>query len=212
MNILIADDHPMLIDGLKSVLEELDSLTEIGSVTNGRQLIDRQYVRPADLVLLDLNMPRMDGITTLDILTKRFPQTKVIVFTSYNQPKLIRDVQELGAKGYLLKTSDSATLKKAILTVAAGGEWFPDNLTTSQPPADESESAFVDDFMQKYQITKREVEVIRFIANGLTTKQISDRLSLSEFTVNAHRRNITRKTGIDTPVGLLNFAREQGLL
>ncbi len=212
MNIVIADDHPMLIDGLKSVLTEIEGITEIGSVTNGRQLIDRQHIRPADVVLLDLNMPRMDGIATLEVLTKRFPQTKVIVFTSYNQPKLIREVHALGAKGYLLKTSDSATLKEAVLTVMAGFEWFPDNALNAQPPPDEPESPFVDDFMQKYQITKREVEIIRFIANGLTTKQISDRLSLSEFTINAHRRNITRKTGIDTPVGLLNFAREQGLL
>ncbi len=212
MTILIADDHPMLIDGLTSVLEEIATVTEISAVSNGRQLIDRQHSRPADLILLDLNMPQLNGIDTLTVLTKRFPLTKVIVFTSYSQPKLIREVRALGAKGYLLKNSDSGTLKNAVLAVAAGSEWFPDALFPDDHLPNAPGDTFTDDFMHKYRITKREIEIIRHIAGGLTTKQISDRLFLSEFTVNAHRRNISRKLGIDTPVALLNFARQQGLV
>jgi DNA-binding NarL/FixJ family response regulator len=204
MTILIADDHPLLLDGLKMVLDEMDGVTVIGTATNGRQLIDQLRQHPADLVLLDLNMPRQDGLATLPLLTRQFPQVKVLVFTSYTQPKLIRDVRAMGARGFLLKTSDAATLKAAVGALLAGGEWFPEDDTPEPPPADE--------FTQKFQLTKREIEIIRLIAEGLTTRQISERLFLSEFTVNAHRRNIARKTGTDTPVGLVNFAHEQGLV
>lgn len=204
MTIFIADDHPLLIDGLKTVLEELDDVTVTGTATNGRQLIDRLRHTPADLVLLDLNMPKQDGLITLPVLTQQFPLVKVLVFTSYTQPKLIREVRAMGARGFLLKTSDAATLKAAVGTVLAGGAWFPAETAPAAIPPDE--------FTQKFQLTKREIEIIRLITDGLTTRQISDRLFVSEFTINAHRRNIARKLSIDTPVGLLNFAREQGLV
>lgn len=204
MTILIADDHPLLLDGLKMVLDEMDGVTVIGTATNGRQLIDQLRQHPADLVLLDLNMPRQDGLATLPLLTRQFPQVKVLVFTSYTQPKIIRDVRAMGARGFLLKTSDATALKVAVGAVLAGGDWFPEEAAPQPPPADA--------FTQKFQLTKREIEIIRLIADGLTTRQISERLFVSEFTVNAHRRNIARKTGTDTPVGLVNFASEQGLL
>jgi len=97
-------------------------------------------------------------------------------------------------------------LKQAIAVVAAGGTWFAEEQTgvVTTP-------GLVDDFMRKYGLTTREVEIIRLVGRGLTTKIIAERLFVSEFTVNAHRRNICRKVGVDTPVGLLNFAREQGL-
>jgi DNA-binding NarL/FixJ family response regulator len=134
------------------------------------------------------------------------PKTDVLVFTNYNQSRLIQDARDLGARGYLLKNSPSHVLKEAIATVAAGGTWFGE-----VKEAADTKGLFVDDFMKKYQITMREVEILRLIARGRTSRQISQELYLSEFTVNAHRRNICRKLEIYTPVGLVNFAREQGL-
>ena len=207
LRLLIADDHPLLVDGLVSVLEEIEDVLVLEPVSNGRQLIDRLRKLVVDVILLDLNMPHLDGIASLKIIKTEFLRVKVIVFTSYDQPKLIKEIKALGAEGYLLKTSNSTTLKKAIVAVAAGQLWFPET-------AAESSDADVptDDFVKKYQITKREVEIIRMIAEGLTTKQIGDRLFVSEFTINSHRRNICRKLNIYTPVGLLNFAKEQGLV
>lgn len=196
----------MLIDGLINVLKEVEELGTPQAVGSGRELLDRLSEDGADLVVLDLNMPKMDGIDTLRRIKKDFPQVRVIVFTSYNQPKLIGDVRALGADGYLLKTSTSIMIKEVLRTVAAGGKWFPD--TREDTTASDKMG---DDYIKKNRITKREVEIIRMIARGLTTRNISEQMSLSEFTVNAHRRNICRKLNIYTPVGLLNFAKEHGL-
>ena len=207
LRLIIADDHPLLVNGLISVLQEMEDVQVLEPAINGRQLLERLQKHPADIALVDLNMPLLDGIATLKILNKNFPAVKVIVFTNYHQPKLIQEIKNLGAKGYLLKTSNSVTLKEAISAVAAGKTYFGDEIKTPSIP-----SQFEDDFTRKYQITKREVEILRMIAKGCTTKQIGERLFVSEFTINAHRRNICRKLNIYTPVGLVNFAREHGLV
>ncbi len=206
LRILIADDHPLLVDGLKRVLEEIDGVEVLEPVGNGRRLLARLRETPAGLVLLDLQMPQMDGLETLKVLREEFPQVKVIIFTNYNQPKLIREARNLGAKGYLSKSCTSPVLKEAVARVADGGTWF-----TEEEAAPAGKTNFTDDFMRKYQITSREVEILRKIAQGHTSREIGEQLFVSEFTVNAHRRNICRKLDIHTAVGLVNFAKEHGL-
>ena len=207
LRLIIADDHPLLVNGLIAVLEEIENVQVLEPASNGRQLIEQLRKTPADIALVDLNMPQLDGIATLKILSKEFPALKVIVFTNYHQPNLISEIKTLGAKGYLLKTSNSITVKEAIATVAAGSSFFADEV---QLP--EVSTQLIDDFVKKYQVTRREVEILRLIAHGLTSKKISEQLFVSEFTINAHRRNLCRKLNIYTPVGLLNFAREHGIV
>ena len=207
MKIMIADDHPLLVDGLRRMLEETEGMQVLEPVANGRQLLARLREQATDMVLLDLHMPQLDGLETLRILQKEFPSLKVLVFTNYNQPKLWREARNLGARGYLLKSCTAQTLREAVLTVSDGGTWFDER---SVPETEDT--VFTDDFMKKYQITPREVEIIRKIAQGYTTKEIGEQLYVSEFTVNAHRRNICRKLDIYTPVGLVNFAKEHGLV
>ena len=209
LRITIADDHPLLVDGLRRVLEEMKDVEVTEPVGNGRQLLLRLRESPVDMVLLDLQMPQLDGLETLRILQKEFPRLKVVIFTNYNQQKLLREARNLGASGYLSKSCTSQELKEAVRTVEEGGTWFPKE---SPSAAEDSPSVFVNDFMKKYQITQREVEIIRKIALGYTTKEIGEQLYVSEFTVNAHRRNICRKLDIYTPVGLVNFAKEHGLV
>jgi two-component system NarL family response regulator len=196
----------MLVDGLKRVLEEIPGVEVIACVENGLQLLNILHKNAADLVLLDLHMPKLDGIDTLKILKKDFPRCKIIVFSNYGQPKLIREIKGLGTQGYLLKNSTSTLIKEAVAAVAAGGTWFQD-----MQPEKEASSLLTDDFMKKYQLTNRETEIIGKIAKGLTTREIAHELFVSEFTVNAHRRNIRRKLNIHTPVELVNFAKEHGL-
>lgn len=205
--IIIADDHPVLVEGLMRMLEEMDEMQVLAPVNNGRQLLARLREQVADLVLLDLHMPQLDGLETLRIVQREFPSVKILVFTNYSQPKLLREAREMGARGYLLKSCTSQTLKEALLTVADGGTWFQE-----EPLPGTEDPAFTDDFMRKYQITQREVEIIRKIAQGYTSREIGEQLYVSEFTINAHRRNICRKLDIYTPVGLVNFAKEHGLV
>jgi DNA-binding NarL/FixJ family response regulator len=207
LKIIIADDHPLLIDGLKKVLEEIDNAYVVSTAGNGPELISILRKTTADLILLDLQMPKLDGIDTLKIIRKDFPRLKIIVFTNYGQPKLIREIKTMGAHGYLLKDSTSSVIKEAVAHVAAGNTWFKE-LQNEKPPS----ALLVNDFMKKYQLTERETEIIGKIAEGLTTKDIAAKLFVSEFTINTHRRNICRKLNIYTPVGLLNFAKEHGLI
>lgn len=207
MRLLLADDHPLLLDGLFRILSELPDIQVLSPLSNGHQVIDYLHKNTVDLLLLDLNMPKIDGLSALKIIQKDFPNIKVIVFTSYDHPHFIREAQALGAAGYLLKTSTAAHLKAVVQAVAMGQTWFP----KLQKNTASSES-LSDDFTHKYQLTPREIEIVRLVAQGKTTKQISEQLIVSEFTINAHRRNIARKTGIDTPIGLLHFAQEQGLV
>ncbi len=193
------------MSGVATVLAEMKEVEVLEPVENGHQLLDRLRQTPVDLVLLDLNMPKLDGLEALKAIRRDFPGLRVLVFTSYDQPKLIHEIRDLGAAGYLLKNAPSVVLKKAVATVAAGGTWFETEKPTPAPD-------LLDDFMRKYQLTGREVEIIRLVGRGLTTKAIAERLFVSEFTVNTHRRNICRKLAVETPVELLRFAQEHGLV
>jgi DNA-binding NarL/FixJ family response regulator len=206
VKIIVADDHPMLVDGIIGVIREMPFIQLADSATNGRHLIARLKQTHFDIVLLDLNMPHLDGIESLKIIRKEFEKVKVIVFTSYGQPELIREIRKLGAEGYLIKNCSSVELKEAIETVVNGGTWF------KGIPSEISNVDDLDDFAKKYQITPREVEILRNIAEGLTSKEIGEKLFISEFTINAHRRNICRKLNIYTSVGLLNFVRKHRLI
>jgi two-component system NarL family response regulator len=152
-------------------------------------------------------MPLMDGVETLKVIRKEFSKVKVIVFTSYGQPELLREIKKLGAEGYLIKDCTSIELKEAIVTVANGGKWFKGLLSDAVSPP-----FLIDDFLKKYQITPREVEILRYITDGLTSREIGEKLFISEFTINAHRRNICRKLNIYTSVGLVNFVRKNRLV
>ena len=205
--LIIADDHPLLIEGLISILSEVNDLEILDPVNNGNLLISSLIINPADIVLLDLNMPKLDGIKTLAILRKDFPDLKVIILTNYDQPQLIEEVKKLGAHGYLLKNSPSSVLKMAITKVLNGEFYFDDK----ELPAKDNNTYFIDDFMKKYQLTKREVEIIKMIAREFTSKEIGDSLFISEFTVSTHRRNIMKKLNSKNVAGLLKFARQHGL-
>ncbi|SDM72914.1 DNA-binding response regulator, NarL/FixJ family, contains REC and HTH domains [Daejeonella rubra] len=205
--LIIADDHQLLIEGLISILSEVKDLEILNPVNNGNQLINSLILNPADIVLLDLNMPKLDGIKTLAILRRDFPDLKVIILTNYDQPQLIEEVKKLGAHGYLLKNSPSFILKDAIAKVNQGEFYFEDRVL----PEKDNSPYFIDDFMKKYQLTKREVEIIKMIAKELTSKEIGDSLFISEFTVSTHRRNIMKKLNSKNVAGLLKFARQHGL-
>jgi DNA-binding NarL/FixJ family response regulator len=153
-------------------------------------------------------MPQLDGIRTLEILRRQYPALKILVLTNYNQPQLLNEVRKLGADGYLLKNSPSSVLKTAIAIIAEGGSYFE----VLQPQETHIPSYFLDEFMKKYQLTKREVEIIRMVGSELTSREIGTQLFISEFTVNTHRKNIMRKLELKNTAGLLNFAKQHGIL
>ncbi|OSZ81429.1 hypothetical protein CAP36_09405 [Chitinophagaceae bacterium IBVUCB2] len=207
--IILADDHQYLLEGIRVILQEMPSVEIVATAQNGFELMDAVAQQQPSLVLLDLNMPGYDGLQCLQKIKTNYPAVKVLVLTNYNQPELVEEVKRMQADGYLVKNSSATQLKDAIATIVDGKKHFPAAVELI-PLADDS--FFFDDFLKKYQLTKREVEIIRMICKEMTTKEIAVQLYLSELTINTHRRNILRKLEVKSVAGLMNFARQNQLL
>jgi len=207
LKIFIADDHQILIDGIISFFNELEGFEVIGYANDGVNLLRDIAIKTPDIILLDLNMPKLDGISTLKKLKENYPNIKVIILSNYHQSQLIKETKSLGANGYVLKNGSKSDLLNAIETAQSGKLYFPEaeevNLDT--------QLVFTDEFMKKHQLTKREVEIIRLVCQELSSKEIGEKLFIAEFTVTTHRRNILSKLGLKNTPGLINFAKQNGI-
>lgn len=208
-SIILADDHQFLLEGLLSILKQQPSFEIVATAQNGFELIDAVLQHRPDLVILDMNMPGYDGLQCLDRIKADFPKTKVLVLTNYNQPELVNEVKKRKAEGYLIKNSSAGELTEVISKILDGQMHFP---APGQLQAIRDDSFFLDGFLKKYQLTKREVEIISLVCQELSNKEIADKLFLSELTIKTHRRNILRKLDIKNVAGLVNFAKENRLL
>jgi DNA-binding NarL/FixJ family response regulator len=207
--IILADDHEFLVEGLLSILKEQSSFEVVATAHNGVALIDAVLQHRPDLVILDMNMPGYDGLHCLDRIKTDLPKTKVLVLTNYNKSELVNEVKKRKAEGYLIKNSSASELTEVISKILGGQTHFPAS-SQLKPVADDS--FFMDDFLKKYQLTKREVEIIRLVCQELGNREIADKLFLSELTIRTHRRNILRKLDLRNVAGLVNFAKENQLL
>lgn len=206
LKIFIADDHQILIDGLISFFNELDGFEVIGHANDGAFLLQEIATITPDIILLDLNMPKLDGISTLKTLKANYKNVKVIILSNYHQSQLIKETKALGANGYVLKNGSKSDLLAAIETVRSGKLFFPE-----EDVKQTSQFVFTDEFMKKHQLTKREVEIIKLICEEMSSKEIGDKLFISEFTVTTHRRNILSKVDVKNTAGLINFAKQNGI-
>lgn len=206
LKIFIADDHQILIDGLTSFFNELAGFEVIGHANDGLVLLQEIATKVPDFILLDLNMPKLDGMATLKKIKSSYPNIKVIILSNYHQSQLIKETKALGANGYVLKNGSKSDLLSAIETVQNGKFYFP--VEEEQP---NNQFVFTDEFMKKHQLTKREVEIIRLVCEELSSKEIADKLFIAEFTVTTHRRNILSKLAIKNTPALINFAKQNGI-
>ncbi len=207
--IVLADDHRFLLDGIITVLKEIPGVEIVATVHNGFELMDAVAREKPDLVITDLNMPGYDGMQCLQKIKTNYAAIKVLVLTNYIQPELMDEVKKMQADGFLNKNSTAAQLKEAVDIILAGQKYFPAAAEGKTLPDD---SYFMDDFLKKYQLTKREVSIIRMISREMSTKEIAAELFLSDLTINTHRRNIFRKLEIKNIAGLMNFAKQNMLL
>lgn len=207
--ILLADDHQIVLDGLKEILETVPEFKVAGMAKNSRALMSLAGEQNPDLVLMDLNMPGKDGLEMLEELKVRFPAIKILVLTMYNSPEIVRRALALGADGYLLKDHGRDELLFAVREVLAGRRFVSEQ---AKPHADETRAPFLDDFQTKTTLTEREMEILRLIARSYTNKEIGDKLFISEFTVATHRRNLKRKLHAENTADLVRFAYDHDML
>lgn len=210
MNIRIAilDDHQIVIDGLRLLLENHSHFEIVGQFNRGQELLDALAVLKADIVITDILMPEMDGLEVAMRLKDQFPEIKVIALSMNGEgPLAEKMIEQAEVAGYVLKTTNKSELTEAIESVYAGDTFYAkeilDELNSFRKIKQENESI---------NLTIREIEIIQCIASDLTNKQIADQLFISERTVETHRKNIFRKTNIHSAVGLVEFARKRKLI
>lgn len=209
INIYIADDHQLLIDGLRSALSDYPYITVIGMANDGKKVLnDMQYQKP-DVLLLDLNMPQIDGLKVIESLKENYGKVKILVLSNYNANHIVREVQQRGADGYLLKNGSIVELVAAIIAVSEGQTVFN---PIEQHVVKKESSYFMDDFMKEYLLTKREHDILILMAKGKSSLEISDQLFISATTVNTHRRNILKKLGLRRTSEIMNLAASKGWL
>ena len=190
ISILIADDHSMIREGLKQLLELEQNFNVIGFADNGRKAIDKINELHPDILLLDVNMPVLGGIETLAEIRKNNINVKVIMLTIHNEREYLIKAVELGCDGYILKESDSDELKNAIYNVYEGKRYIQPNMT---PMLNSYLASKAEDDKKLVGLTKREIQVLKLVAEGMFNRDIAERLEISERTVKNHIANIFKK-------------------
>jgi len=209
IRVFMIDDHQMFVSGIRSIFEGDDRIQIVGACHDGSsalsQLIENQ---PVDVILLDINLPGMDGVALQQLIQQNLPACRVIALTMHHEGVFIQKMIKGGAKGYVLKNSGKEHLKKVILTVAGGDNYFGDDikeaLMQGMMPGSASTSI--------PKLSRREKEVLLLITQEHTTAEIAEKLFISQNTVETHRKNLLQKLNVRNTAGLVRLAVERGLL
>lgn len=203
IRVILADDHPLVTEGVRAVLETFEQIEVVASVTNGRDAVDTIARINPDVTLMDLNMPGMNGLTATELVLERDPDAKIVILSMHDNPEYISTALRHGARGYLLKDVPTEEIVLAIERVHAGQTYLCTGTEGALDPGDDD---------SREPLTSREQMVLLRLARGQSNKEVARDLDISVRTVETHRKNIKRKLGIDTTAGLTRYVLESGLL
>jgi two-component system, NarL family, response regulator DegU len=195
IRIMIADDHSMVREGIKQLLELDGDIIVVAEANNGKQCLELFDEKRTDVLLLDINMPNLNGLQVLQYLREKKINVKVLILTIHNEVEYLMRAVEIGVNGYVLKDSDSAVLKKAIFSVFRGETFIQPELAPLLKSKMNEKSSSLDG-SDNCILTKREIEVLKLIAEGLFNKEIAYTLAISEKTVKNHVSNIFKKINV----------------
>ncbi|WP_339835747.1 response regulator transcription factor [uncultured Maribacter sp.] len=217
--IVLADDHALVRDGIRSLLESEADLKVIGEASNGQEAIELVEKVQPDLLIIDIRMPVMNGIDAVEALTKSNTQVKSIILSMHDSEEYILKSISAGANGYLLKDTDKTEFIKAIHTVRDGGKYFSGDisnvlvnnlLSTNKPLATKVNKNEVGDNV--FDLTNKELMVLELVLSGLTNQQISEKLKNSKRTIETHRFNLMRKMEVKNLIDLSKKAQKHNLV
>lgn len=212
----IADDHQLLIDGLVAVLSSEENIEIVGTSLNGEEVLSWFDNHKADILILDINMPKIDGISVLKSFLSKGLEQSVIVLSSYDDSKLIKEVLKIGARGFLAKKCAGHSIVNAINDVYSGKQYFSDSikekllLTFSTNPSSIEEISQDGTFFCA--LTPREIDVLKLICKEMNSKEISAKLHISVNTVETHRKNLINKLKVKNVVGLAIYAMKHNIV
>ncbi len=209
VKILIVDDHEMIRLGIRSYFESDEKYEIVDEASNGEEALQKVENQRIDMVIMDINMDKMDGITCTQELTKRHPSARVLALTMLSENLHIKQMMNAGAAGYLLKNSGEAELKKAIDIISEGGTYFSEEVTTiimENLAKRKANAPKRSRFSVEAPLTSREKEVLELVVKEYSNQEIANALFISVRTVDAHKRNLIEKTGAKNIAGLVMFA------
>ena len=201
IKILTVDDHPILREGIASIIQGEKDMVVVGEASNGREAIEVFRSKRPDVTLMDLQMPDLNGIDAIATIKEVHPQARIIVLTTYEGDVLARRALKAGASGYILKDMIRTELLEAIRAVHLGRKYIPQKIAAE----------LVDHYAED-DLSEREIEVLREVARGTSNKIIASHLSISEATVKAHMKNILLKLGASDRTHAVNIAMTRGFL
>jgi DNA-binding NarL/FixJ family response regulator len=207
IKLILTDDHQVVIDGLKAILLQENDMIVCGEALNGDKLLDLLKACSDEpiVLLLDINMPGIDGIEATKIIRKKHPNVRILILSMYNKPVFIKTLIEAGVSGYVLKNTGREELLKAIRTVADDQEYFGAEVTKAIM------SSFKTGANPTAELTRREMEILALVAKAHTTAEIAEKLFISTYTVDTHRKNLLSKLNLKNTAGLVNYAIQNGL-
>lgn len=209
IKVLLADDHEIILDGIRSILKNEEDIEVVATATNGEEAVRYIEHNLVDVAVLDINMPVINGITATKMIQGNSPNTKVLILSMYEEDEFIDEVFEAGCRGYILKNKGQEELVKAIRRVHKGSPYFGERIQEIMLRQHKEAKKPKEEVVN---LTKRELEVLKLIASELTSAEISDKLSIAESTVNTHRRNLIEKLGVKSSLGLGTYALRKGLI
>jgi DNA-binding NarL/FixJ family response regulator len=209
IRILLADDHAVVRQGFRAILAQQSDMVIVGEAGNGREVLTLAQQTTPDLIVMDVAMPELNGIEAARRLTTMLPHVRILALSMHKESIYVREMLKAGARGYLLKDSGEQDLLNAVRVLAKGGEYISPAV---QPALMSPTSGKFGGTTPLDQLTSREREVLQLIAEGKTNKEIATLLSISVFTVDAHRGRIMEKINVHNVNELVRFAVRNGLV
>ncbi|PJJ53355.1 response regulator [Hymenobacter chitinivorans] len=213
--IILADDHTILREGIRALLVAEPDFEVVGEASNGQQLLDLLATTPADIVLLDLTMPELDGFAVLPLVRTQHPETRLLILSMLEHERYVAQALDAGATGYILKNAAIAEILHAIRTVAVGHPFLCTEIALEllRKLTLNMEKQWEESLEPRpADLSTRELEVLQLIAEGLTNAEIADKLFTSKRTIETHRQNIIEKTQAKNTAALIKFAVSSGLV
>lgn len=210
IRLLLADDHALFLNGLVAILSQEPDFCVVATARNGREALEKLTESAVDIALLDIDMPELTGLEATQYISTNLKGIKVILLSMHAEPSLVRSALNAGADGYVIKTADLEELTFALKQVFKGKRYFDSNLLTTQ------KTTQIPHISSTYpglsDLTAREIEILKMIAQGFKNSEIGERLFISPKTVDTHRTNLMRKLGARNVASLTRIALEEGLI
>lgn len=215
INVAIADDHKLFSSGVAGLLNGMKGVKCLFEASNGKEVLEeleRRKIHP-DIILMDINMPVMDGIEATEKIKKDYPDIKIIILSMHDEELYIAHLIKKGALGYLLKNTDPKEMERAINAVYEDGYYFTPNVVKAMHRSISGRKSPVANFTSSgHSLSEREYEILQYICKEMSTKQIADQLSLSPKTIEGHRTKLLEKLNAKNSVGLAIYALREGIV